>query len=421
MVKKRQTDDVFAMKVADRTRLRTRGASPTHTHPQPPHPSRPAALLSGDRQAPRADEAAADRARRCSSSATRPSSSRSSSPSRTRRGCTPRDGVPALRLQADALPARRPLRAADRLADGRRRARARAPPLVRDRPPRPQAREPAAHELGPLQARRLWAVPREPEGGGVGGGVARDPSIVGTPFYMAPETIRGKARGVEGATDWWSYGVMVYEFLTGFPPFQGLKVAEIYRSILTMSFVAPIGSLAVSAEAIDLLSRLLVPNPRQRLTARRRSWRTLLPLRRLGVAPARAPPPPPRSASLSLPRAPAAAAPPPPPRVRPPPRRRRRRRRGLASRARARGGGRADPRRRRRRAGGGGRRRRRLVGRGVAMSTSAFAGDRALGGVDPPRRHAGGRAALEHRARGERRPPRQPRAAERQGVQLAPP
>ena len=97
--------------------------------------------------------------------------------------------------------------------------------------------------------------------------LARDPSIVGTPFYMAPETIRGKARGVEGATDWWSYGVMVYEFLTGFPPFQGLKVAEIYRSILTMSFVAPIGSLAVSAEAIDLLSRLLVPNPRQRLTA----------------------------------------------------------------------------------------------------------------------------------------------------------
>ena len=43
MVKKRQTDDVFAMKVADATRL-GRGAPPTHTHPQPPHPSHPAPL-----------------------------------------------------------------------------------------------------------------------------------------------------------------------------------------------------------------------------------------------------------------------------------------------------------------------------------------------------------------------------------------
>ena len=50
--------------------------------------------------------------------------------------------------------------------------------------------------------------------------VAKDPSIVGTPFYMAPETIRGKSRGLETAGDWWSFGVIAYEFLLGFPPFQ---------------------------------------------------------------------------------------------------------------------------------------------------------------------------------------------------------
>ena len=44
MVKKRQTDDVFAMKVADRTRL-GRGAPPTHTHPQSHTPLTPRCSL----------------------------------------------------------------------------------------------------------------------------------------------------------------------------------------------------------------------------------------------------------------------------------------------------------------------------------------------------------------------------------------
>ena len=52
----------------------------------------------------------------------------------------------------------------------------------------------------------------------------RDPSIVGTPFYMAPEIIRGKARGIEVASEWWSVGIILYELLLGFPPFQGAKV-----------------------------------------------------------------------------------------------------------------------------------------------------------------------------------------------------
>jgi serine/threonine protein kinase len=95
--------------------------------------------------------------------------------------------------------------------------------------------------------------------------VAKDPSIVGTPFYMAPETIRGKSRGHEAAADWWSFGVITYEFLLGFPPFQGSKVGEIYRGILSLAFTAPISHCAVSAESADLISRILVPDPRRRL------------------------------------------------------------------------------------------------------------------------------------------------------------
>ena len=93
--------------------------------------------------------------------------------------------------------------------------------------------------------------------------VAKDPSIVGTPFYMAPETIRGKSRGNETAADWWSFGVITYEFLLGFPPFQGGKVGEIYRAILSLAFAAPISHCSVSGESADLISHILVPDPRR--------------------------------------------------------------------------------------------------------------------------------------------------------------
>jgi len=94
---------------------------------------------------------------------------------------------------------------------------------------------------------------------------ARDPSIVGTPFYMAPEIIRGKARGIEVASEWWSFGIMLYEFLLGFPPFQGGKVADIYRAVLSLAFVMPIQNCSISPEAADLLQRLLVTQAHSRL------------------------------------------------------------------------------------------------------------------------------------------------------------
>lgn len=46
---------------------------------------------------------------------------------------------------------------------------------------------------------------------------------------------------------------------------QGCKVGEIYRSILSLSFAAPISHCAVSAESADLISRILVADPRREL------------------------------------------------------------------------------------------------------------------------------------------------------------
>ena len=82
---------------------------------------------------------------------------------------------------------------------------------------------------------------------------------------MAPEVLQGRARGIEVASEWWSCGVILYEFLTGFPPFQGRKVAEIYRAILQRACIVPIQKCNVSREAADLVQRWLVLQPRERL------------------------------------------------------------------------------------------------------------------------------------------------------------
>lgn len=55
--------------------------------------------------------------------------------------------------------------------------------------------------------------------------------VVGTPDYIAPEVLRGISIN-NPSLDWWSLGVMMFEFLTGVPPFNDDTVEKVFENIL---------------------------------------------------------------------------------------------------------------------------------------------------------------------------------------------
>lgn len=62
-------------------------------------------------------------------------------------------------------------------------------------------------------------------------------TLCGTPEYIAPEVLLNKGHGK--GVDWWTLGILVYEMLSGEPPFVDSDPMGIYQKILSGKLTFP--------------------------------------------------------------------------------------------------------------------------------------------------------------------------------------
>lgn len=92
----------------------------------------------------------------------------------------------------------------------------------------------------------------------------QDGSRLGTPAYMSPEQARGDSHTVDGRSDIWALGVVLYEILVGGRPFVG-DVSKIIHDILTVDPVRPRQvNAAIPRDLETICLKCLAKDPHER-------------------------------------------------------------------------------------------------------------------------------------------------------------
>ena len=88
-------------------------------------------------------------------------------------------------------------------------------------------------------------------------------TVCGTPVYLAPEIINNQ--GHDEHVDIWCIGVLLFELMAGYSPWDGNDVQTVRYNICRLKIRWPI---TMDRDAMDLISKILKYNPEERLTLR---------------------------------------------------------------------------------------------------------------------------------------------------------
>jgi WD40 repeat protein len=90
-------------------------------------------------------------------------------------------------------------------------------------------------------------------------------TVMGSPAYMPPEQAAGRNRELSAASDVYALGAMLYEMLTGRPPFQGASPQAVMEQVKTVEPVAPRRlNASVPADLETVTLKCLEKKPAQR-------------------------------------------------------------------------------------------------------------------------------------------------------------